>query len=199
MFPRAPLHRFKRLQGHTLSIVQRSLPVALNAGIVYCCMRIAAGLEPPYPRSIPPMVLLSYLCVFMWSIGSALIDIVLTERLRLRDYDSTDVVQAMGECLKGSRGLMMQILCMHDLSYVPSDTNKMSWRRTCIFADDSGARWHAFALVCTDTIQDISLDLHKVSERADKRKKDSSYCGPVAKWNTLPSGLSKVCRMFFCF
>jgi len=129
--------------------------------------------------------------LLLWSLGDSMVEIAMTERPRLGDYDSKKVLEAMQDCLDGNRGDLMQMLALYDLSLVPSDgettrSKKTLWRRHQIFADDTGVLWNRLASVCMDSLAGIVVGVERVEELSSTLKAKSGGAN-VTKWNSMPS------------
>jgi hypothetical protein len=191
VFPTVPQHRLYRLKDRIMPIVQRSIPVGVFS---------AACVWGIFGRSaMHGIVGIFQACmlVAIWSMEDSIIDIVITERPRLRDYDSKSVMSAMQECLDGKRGDIMQMLALYDLSLIPTDgeaaihqkkdgSSKLSWRRSVVFGDDSGLMWNRLASLCVDILNGIVVEVEHVEDLVARSK--SSGTRNEKKWNTVPVG-----------
>ena len=197
MFPSMPKYRLHRFQEQIVSIVLRALPVGMEALLGYLGVLSLLGLPMPPILRIPGIFMVGYVSLLLWSCASWIVEIIFSERLRPRDYNASDVMKAMQDCLDGKCGDFMYSMAMHDLSYVASDSGKLAWRRQTIFADDSGSTWNRMASRCMDVIVDAISDAERIGQRREeekKKKRDGDVGAPVAKWNTLPSNIGKVCH-----
>ena len=189
VFPTVPQHRLYRLRDRIMPIIHRSIPLGVfSAAFVWGMFGRSAmhGIVG---------VLQACMLVATWSMEDSIIDIVITERPRLRDYNSKNVMPAMQECLDGKRGDIMQMLALYDLSLIPTDGesavqkkdgSKLSWRRRVIFGDDSGVMWNRLASLCVDILTGVMVEVEHVEDLIARSK--SSGTRNEMKWNTVPVG-----------
>lgn len=195
IFPNTTKYRWYRWKDRLAPISQRILPVSVLSylGYVTVMRLLGSGSNVSGFGEMVSVIVYASILILFWSLGDSMMDIVMTERPRLGDYDSKKVLEAIQECLNGKRGELMQLLALYDLSLIPSDgdTNKMLlWRRKEIFADDSGVTWSRMALFCTDILSGIVNEVEKIEEVASKLKAASVKNGSFnpKKWNTIPVG-----------
>lgn len=184
VFPTEIKHRWYRWREGCDSVVQRTIPVGGLAALGYSLgSRVVLG-APISMYSVVFNSILGTILIVLWSLGDLIVDVVLTERFRVRDYDSKDVMVALQDCLYGKKGDMMRIISLYDLSLIPSDEEKVAWRRRDIFADDSGVSWKRLASLCSDILAGMISEIEKVHEISKTAVKDKHG----AKWNTIPTG-----------
>lgn len=199
VFPNVTKHRWYRWKDRLVPICQRMVPISVLSYFVYAMLMQLTGGAAAHDGSragwILSVVVYSSMLLLLWSLGDSMTDIIMSERLRIGDYDSKKVLEAMQDCLDGKRGDLMQMLALYDLSLIPSDgdTNKKAmWRMREIFADDSGATWSRVASLCTDILAGIIYEVEKLEEISSKLKaaSASSKAGSFqpTKWNTIPTG-----------
>ncbi|WPT11050.1 hypothetical protein PSENEW3n2_00002221 [Picochlorum sp. SENEW3] len=186
VFPSEIKHRWYRWRDGCDGVVQRGIPVGVVAAVGHslgCRVVLGApGAIGIYSSFLN--ILLATLLIVLWSLGDLIVDVVLTERFRVRDYDSKDAMTALQDCLNGNKGDMMRMISLYDLSLIPSDEEKVAWRRRDIFADDSGVSWKRLASLCSDILGGMISEIEKVHEVSKNTVKDRHG----AKWNTIPTG-----------
>jgi len=199
MFPSRTLHRVGRFREQLPVVLKRMVPVGGVTVVFHYVLMRATGIGNPGALQTISNIIVATFCLALWSLGASLVEIIFSERLRLGDYDSKDVMATMYECVDYQKGELMHILSLHDLSLLPTDTSKAAWRRKQIFADDSGVLWNKFSSVCMDILTGLILDIEKIGNdsKDNNKKKPMGGSAHGARWNSYPvtRNVSKVRHM----
>lgn len=201
MFPNRKLHRLGRFREQVPVVLKRMVPVGgVTVIFHHVLMRVAGIGGPGILQTILNFMVVTF-CLTLWSLGASLVEIIFSERLRLGDYDSKDVMDTMYECVDCQKGDLMYILALHDLSLLPSDANKAAWRRRQIFSDDSGILWNKFSSICMDILTGVILDIEKIGKDPkdyNKKKTMDASGAHGTRWNSYPAtgNISKVRHLY---
>lgn len=221
VFPSVGKHRWVRWRARLAAIFQRVGPVVVVACGWYVGLSrfvvpgVGDGARSLGLATIFEEVFFGTNLLLLFSLGDSMVDIVMTERPRLGDYDSKKVLDAMQGCLDGKRGELMGMLAMYDLSLIPSDgltddeedgvgdgtaddkerrekrkRKAAVWRRQQIFADETGVTWNRLSSVCMDALTEIVVSVERVEALATEVRKACAKDGANAfptKWNSMPA------------
>lgn len=207
VFPSIQRHRYFRIKQRLPWAAGRALQlasVAFAAAMLTCAtagqlggssgtrrlLRLAAA-----PAPAVAALLAGALCAFGWLAGAAVLEVVLTERLRPDDYCDRDVLGAMAACLSGGKGPLMRDLALHDLSLLATaDVSAAAWRRQEVWADESGERWKPLGDACLAQLAVVqhaaAAALPQGAAPAAARGATSAATGgqgQARRWNVLPA------------
>eukprot|EP00887_Chlorella_sp_A99_P003120 scaffold9.g3120.t1 len=166
---------FPTVQRHRLFRLKQRLPLELTRAAQLAAAAWAAALLSSALARAPPLrgtpgwraagagaaapllgsLLAGGACAFCWLAGAAVLEAVLTERLRPGDYGERNELAAMTVCLKGGRGPLMRDLALQDLCQLATGAaaGPGGARRAELWADDSGDRWRLLGEACLADLQ----------------------------------------------
>jgi len=201
-FPTIQRHRYFRIKQLALQarVVVHVVAVAATGCIAGTTASILAGHYMPSAIGIALFFVAGCFCVFMWLLGSIILEVVFTERLQAHDYGTRDPLAGMTDCLDGKQGVIMCDLALNDLAVLSEEPQKAAWRRTDVFRDESGDRWSPLGQHCVASLAQLSTAmaeaLPRKSSRSDAGNTSSSIMDAPRpsrmKWNAVPSALMTV-------
>lgn len=190
--PTIQRHRYFRIKQQLPAVVAHAAAVAAVGCFLGLITSLLSGGGVPTPIALVSLFEGCLLCVLCWMMGTVAIEVVFTERLRPHDYGSRDPAAALEQCLEGKRGAIMRLLALHDLSLLAIDAGKESWRRTDVFADETGARWVPLAQHCVAAIQDLTASMAPAKSGPAPKGGKETAGRQGSKWNAIPAAVIKV-------
>ncbi|KAK9834971.1 hypothetical protein WJX81_000562 [Elliptochloris bilobata] len=183
--------RFPVIQQRRVFRVKKEAPLAFGPAVseALAAAALALSARAALPgdwgslwRPLVPALLGGVLCAFCWAVGSRILNIVFTERLRFASPGDADPNAALLKALQDSKAAALQ-----DLGALAAGGKAEAWRRRAIFDDDTGAAWQAPVRVCLDEVTAVVEAVAGVlPQRAPASSGASTAPAAAPRWNAAP-------------
>ncbi|GAB4816254.1 hypothetical protein N2152v2_003300 [Parachlorella kessleri] len=198
--------RLPPIQRHRYFRLKRRLPALAASALRHASLALALALGADLalgrgrlsvaPAGAMASWLAASLCCLCWLLGVAVLDVVLSERLRPEDYPSKDVLGAMLACIDNKqargRGEMMRDLVLYDFSCLVGERSRdADWRRQDVFADESGERWRPLGTFCITEVEALTATLAAALPQSQPKWESTASSSLGAAGSSLGSAVSK--------